>query len=380
MTKKFSYFFLSITLLLCLFQTCFGQENEAPYLGDIKGTCTLTFNFEPTHWNLHAICNFSNPKLLTATVEYVTLEIIDVVYLGGGREILNYTNNHYLNEEIHNNTTFDIQMRLELGKHKYPLAIDLYLKFYIKEFDDYLLFSFSEQFPIEYNLTGQKEVTITMNLDGSAEFSIIQRFTNNGDEDLKIFFYFAHNERTPPIGEITAEDMNSNPLEVDGKIQETGWEQQNDFVQIGIEPYYVTVRSGKTYWAKLEYTIPDLADFSQGNFEIKNYFSFRGNLGKIELRIPLTDFFYESIRKLELDLLTPDPESDSIDGNFKSIIWKTPSYESNERLTYEVTVRYHYEYNFLSYLAWIFSAIFVSIAVKIAYDRWIKKFIVKNKR
>ena len=105
----------------------------------------------------------------------------------------------------------------------------------------------------------------------------------------------------------------------------------------------------------------------------------RGNLGKIELRIPLTDFYYESIRKLQLELLTPDPESESIDGNFKSVIWKTPSYESNERLTYEVTVRYNYQYNFLSYLAWIFSAIFVSIAVKIAYDRWIKKFVTEER-
>lgn len=176
--------------------------------------------------------------------------------------------------------------------------------------------------------------------------------------------------------------MNGKPITVDGKLVTAKWENQTGFIQIGVEPFYVNIQSGKTYWIKMEYTVSDFLSKTGDTFELKKWINFRGDSGKVELRIPLTNFISDALKNLEIDLVTPNPESNSIRDNFQSIIWKTPSSNIDQKLVYEVTVRYFYDWNWISIMLWIISVIIIggiiTFSYKIIYERWIKPLIVRK--
>jgi len=109
---KIRLLFLILMLLLPLVQNVSAQEKESPVLEDITGICDLSLNFKSTHWELDISANFLNPKLLNATIDHVSLEIIDIVFIGGGRQILNNTSDYDVNEKLFSRNTMPTMFSL----------------------------------------------------------------------------------------------------------------------------------------------------------------------------------------------------------------------------------------------------------------------------
>lgn len=86
---KFNLVTIIFLFLIFQVQIAYPQENDSPSLEDITGTCDLSVDIQTTQWLLNFTVEFLNPKLHNATIDYVSLELVDVFFIGEGRQIFN---------------------------------------------------------------------------------------------------------------------------------------------------------------------------------------------------------------------------------------------------------------------------------------------------